>query len=203
MAKLVGITELSRRLGRTERQIRRLATAGKIPRADDGRFDEDEVRNALESRTGPHRAKPLKAPEVRTPPVQSLSAARQAVTLIRDVLAEEGRPVRGPPSFDDLRSAETILKSRDRAYRLAERRGDLINKDRANALAFEWARRMRDDLLRWPSRVTPTLAAELDVAPHTLEAALDRHVRDLLISMAGIEPDEIIRALERLATKPR
>ena len=124
MAGPVTITELARRLGRSDRQLRRLATAGKIPRREDGTFDEAAVRKALESRTGPHRARPLNKPSGPKPrPVVTPADAREAVSLIAEILAEEGRPLaRGrPPSFDDLRSAESILKSRDRALKLAER----------------------------------------------------------------------------------
>ena len=78
-----------------------MATAGKILRNREGTFDEAKVRAALKVRTGPYRTKPLKEPSGgRTPPVETIADARAALSLIREVLTQEGRPIKGPPEFE-------------------------------------------------------------------------------------------------------
>ena len=118
------------------------------PAQCEGTSDEAKIRAALKVRTGPYRTKPLKEPSGgRTPPVETIADARAAVSLIREVLAEEGRPIKGPPSFDDLRSVESILRSRGRALKLATRHGELIEKDWAIRAGFAFTRLQRDALL--------------------------------------------------------
>jgi hypothetical protein len=170
----IGITELSRRLGRSDRQLRRLASEGKIPRNADGSFSEAAVRKTLDKRTGPHRSRALREPaDVRTPPpVASIADARAAVSLIQQILREEGRPVSGPPSFDDLRSAESILKTRERALRLAVRRGELVDKRQAIEVTFNLARQLRDGVQNWPAQVAAVMAGELQVDAFAMETAL-------------------------------
>ena len=199
MSDPVGIVELARRLGRSERQLRRLATAGKIPRNGDGSFNEEKVRKALDGRTGPYRTKPLKESSGdRTPPIESLADARAAVSLIREVLAEEGRPIKGPPSFDDLRSVESILKSRERALKLAARHGELIDKNWAIRAAFAFTRLQRDALQLLPIRISAILAAELNCDPHALEAALNREIKVHLRATAEIDPEAFAASLPRV-----
>ena len=47
------------------------------------------------------------------------------------------------------------------------------------------------------------LANDLGIHPHTLEIALDRGVRALLTSLSNIDPNEIIRAIDRLVGKAK
>ena len=198
MSDPIGIAELARRLGRSERQLRRLATAGKIPRDRDGSFNEEKVRKALAGRTGPYRTKELKEPAGdRTPPVETMADARTAVSLIREVLASEGRPIKGPPSFDDVRVVESILKSRERDLKLAQRRGELVDKTWAVRAAFAFMRLERDALLLLPTRVSALMAAELNCDPHALEIALKREIEAHLRRAADIDMDAFAASLER------
>ena len=207
MPELIGISELGRRLGRSERQLRRLADAGKIPRTPDRKFDEGQVRKALGERARnsklPYRHRPLKEPALtgRTPPVRTRADARAAVSLIREVLAEEGRPITGRPTFDDVRTVETVLKSRERALKLEQRRSDLISKDWAKQAAFAFMRQERDALILLPSRISATLAAELNCDSHALEAALNREIAAHLLRAANIDPEAFAASLERSPRK--
>jgi hypothetical protein len=193
----IGITELSRRLGRSDRQLRRLAADGKIPRNRDGSFDEAAVRKSLDKRTGPHRARPLKEQvDVRTPPpVANLADARAAVSLIQQILREEGRPVSGPPSFDDLRSAESILKTRERALRLSIKRGELVDKRQAMEVTFNLARQLRDGVQNWPAQVAAVMAGELQVDAFAMETALTKSIADLLNSLADVDVNRVMAGL--------
>jgi len=57
------------------------------------------------------------------------------------------------------------------------RRGDLIERAKAERLVFEFARRMRDAWAHWPARIAAPLAAQLGADPHAVEAALAAEVR--------------------------
>ena len=203
-AEPIGIAELARRLGRSERQLRRLATAGKIPRQPDGRFDEATVRDALANTVGVHHARPLKPPTGPQPrPVETRADARAAVSLVREILHEEGRPVSGALTYDDARVVESVLKSRERALRTAERRGSLIDREAANTIAFAFSRQLRDALEAWPARVSPMMGADLGVTAHTLEMTLRRYIRELLTEIAGVDPERLLAALDRIPRKPQ
>ena len=132
------------------------------------------------------------------------AVTNDAVKAARDVLrAAGGRVGDGPMTFTEARTANEIVKAQMGSIRLAERRGELINKASADAIAFEWSRRVRDALVTWPARISATLAAELGCSPHSLETALDRQVRALLTSLSSVNPDEVLRALDRVAEKSK
>jgi hypothetical protein len=155
------------------------------------------VRNTLDKRTGPHRTRPLKEQvNVRTPPpVATITDARAAVSLILEVLREEGRPIDRAPTYDDLRSAETILKARERALRLSIKRGELVDKKQAITMTFDLARQVRDSLQAWPAQVAAIMAASLKVDAFEMEQTFDKSVRDLLARLAGIDVEAVMAAL--------
>jgi phage terminase Nu1 subunit (DNA packaging protein) len=57
------------------------------------------------------------------------------------------------------------------------RRGELVERAKAEHAIFEFARRMRDAWTHWPARIAATLAARLGADPHAVEAALASEVR--------------------------
>lgn len=63
-------------------------------------------------------------------------------------------------------------------------RGELIDRSRVVEAVQELAQAERDAILSWPARAAPLLAAELDVDPHALHAALDASLRAHLTDRA-------------------
>jgi len=57
------------------------------------------------------------------------------------------------------------------------RRGELVERAKAEHAIFEFARRMRDVWLAWPARIAAPLAVRLGTDPHAVEAALAAEVR--------------------------
>ena len=55
MASGVSLSELARQLGRAKSGLHKLAKAKQIPQLDDGSFDVDAVRSALDSNLDPAR----------------------------------------------------------------------------------------------------------------------------------------------------
>jgi hypothetical protein len=78
-----------------------------------------------------------------------------------------------------------------------EKEGQLTDARWANEAAFTFARRIRDQLQVWPSCVAALMAAEVGVDAHLMEVTLDRHVRDLIQSMADVDAEALAATLSR------
>lgn len=178
MAEGISLGELSRRLGRDKGGLSRLAKKGRIPRNTDGTFDENAVRAAMKATIDPARAKPLIDGVDGSSTINTPEQAREAIALIAQILSEEGQT--GLSGFDAARTAETILKVRERDLNLAKKRGELVDSRRAAELIFAKARSERDVWLQWPARVGALMAAELKLDPHQMETVLDAYVRQHL-----------------------
>ena len=193
MSKETGITlgELSRRIGRDKGALSRAAKEGRIPKNDDGTYDEMAVRAAIEKSFNPARDKPLLpvdgvAAVADNGSVTTQEEAVAAVTLVRRVLEEEGRQVGdGGVTFDDARTAETILKAREKAQSIAKEAGELLPCDdvvRHVASAFSNYKKALQEL---PSRVGAQMAAELDCNVVDMDRALTRMINDHLSSLSA------------------
>lgn len=185
----ISLSELARRLGRNKSTLQRQAGAGTIPRNADKSFDEDAVRKALAERLDPARAKPLKPaageavpslPHVAAPPVATLEDAQEAVALIRRILAEEGRAIEGAPTFDDVRSADLILKARERALSLAVQEGELTPTRPALKHIAEAFSGYKRELQAMPARLGAQMAAEIGCDVGALDRALTKAIREYL-----------------------
>jgi hypothetical protein len=192
MPEQITLSELARRLGRSKQAIQQLADKGIIPRNADGSFDEMVARSAYLADTAPNQRKPLKppadnslaltnAPEV----VETLEEARDAVSLIRRVLAEEGRGMDGAPSYDDVRTAETILKARERAQAIAVGERELIRKAPVMKHIEEAFANFRKELQAMPARYGAQIAAEAGCDVGKLDAALSKVIREQLDSLSA------------------
>lgn len=102
-----------------------------------------------------------------------------------------------PTTFTDARTRSELAKAALSELRVQERQGQLIDARWANEAAFTFARRVRDQIQSWPSRVAALMAAEVGVDAHLMEVTLDRHVRDLLRSMADVDAKAFAATLSR------
>ena len=73
--------------------------------------------------------------------------------------------------------------------RLQRVKGELVDRARATALVFRLAREERDTWSNWPARVAALMAAELGIAAHPMQKALETHVRAHLAELAEVAPD--------------
>ncbi|ACL57447.1 hypothetical protein [Methylobacterium nodulans] len=202
MADGVSARQLAKVLGVTEGAVRKALKANRIKRLPNGLIDPEAVREAWQGSTDPARTKVRTEPqtvrtrgthpraEVRTP-----AEAREAVSLIARVLAEEGvEDADGGIDFGKARTAELILKARQRSLDQAEQQGRLIERTAAEAAFFDAARENRDAWLAWPARIAIEAADEIQVDPRTgkvdsrsLVAVLDAQVRRHLAEMGEAE----------------
>lgn len=172
--------------GTTHQAVSKAIETGRISTEPDGTIDPDKADAQWKSNTDPSHQDSAGNQKVATgnreAPVRTEDDAREAVNLIARVLAEEGQT--GLNGFDAARTAETILKVHERDLGLAKARGELIDRSKAEQIAFSFSRAARDALLQWPARVAAIMASELKVDPHQMETVLDKHVREHLADVA-------------------
>lgn len=192
MPEHLSLSELARRLGRSKQAIQQLADKGIIPRFPDGTFDEMAARAAYLKNASPNQRKPLKPAADNTealtqmpPTVETLDDAKDAVSLIRRVLAEEGRGMDGPPSYDDVRTAETILKARERAQAIAVNEQELIRKAPVLRHVEEAFAAYRKELQSLPARYGAQIAAEAGCDVGALDVALSKVIREHLDGLSA------------------
>ena len=112
-----------------------------------------------------------------------------ALGSVRETLKEQGLPAGGRISFVEARTAHEIAKAHLARLRLQRMKGELVDRARATALVFRLAREERDAWANWPVRVAALMAAALGVDPHTLQTALETHVRAHLAELAEVRPE--------------
>lgn len=183
----LSLNALAKVLGRAKSGLHRLARNGQIPRLPDGKFDLAAVQKALAANIDPSRAR-HKGPCERSAcehvnkkpkPVKTLDDAAEAVSLIRRVLEEEG-VASGTIDYQAARTADLILKARERALKMEIESGRLVEADVVRNAVFDLARQDRDSWQNWPSQIGPLLASELgaDIAKTitVLEDFVRRHL---------------------------
>lgn len=153
------------------------------------------------SDTAVHKA--IKSGRITALPDGTIDAARAdadwdaSTDPAQSSLGTRGRPARAraatPTSMDDraggaptsnsyaqARTANEVLKAQHHKLRIAQLRGELIDRQQAVGQIFALARAERDAWLNWPARISSMLAAELDVDPRAMHVALEREVRQHL-----------------------
>jgi hypothetical protein len=97
--------------------------------------------------------------------------------------------IEGALTYLQARTANEVLKAQERRLRLQKLKGEVVDRARATALVFRLARQERDAWLGWPARIAATMAAELGVGAHELQASLSEHVRAHLHELCEIAAD--------------
>ena len=169
-------------LGVSPKAIRTAVAKKWIVPLADGSFDEAAARAAYVSRADPARTKVRR--ENPVPSVATPADAKAAVSLVRQILMDEGMPAGGAMDFDQARTADVILKTRERALRMEVESGKLVDADVVRDEVFKLSRADRDAWVNWPSRVAPLLAAEFGLPLVALALALEREVRAHLFERA-------------------
>jgi hypothetical protein len=185
--------ELARQLGVSETAVRRAEKAGRIRREADGAWDPATVRAAWPRNTDPAQQRPGLEPRSARPakPRRAMKPVPDAALgAVRETLREHGEPVSaGGMTFMQARTANEVLKAQERRLRLQQMKGELVDRAKAVAQVFRLARDERDAWVNWPARVAAMIAAELEMDPHRVHTALERHVRDHLAELAEVRPN--------------
>ena len=104
--------------------------------------------------------------------------------------AEPAAPVlsTGGTSLLQARTVNEVVKAQTNKVRLAQLKGDLVDRAQAIAHVFRLARTERDAWLNWPARISAQMAARLGIEPHTMHVALEAAVREHLQELGDMRP---------------
>lgn len=193
--------------GVSESAVRKAIASGRITTMDDGTINPATADLEWDAQTDPakQRGKHAQAAGKRS----SASTARAQAALrpvpkaaldsVNDTLREAGEtPLAGPDapaadagevSYAKAKMANEVIKAQTAKVRLQKMKGELVDRTRATAMVYDQARQLRDSFMGWPPRVAANMAAELGVEAHTVEAVLDKYLREHLAQMAQVKLD--------------
>jgi hypothetical protein len=185
----------ARHRGVAENAVRKAIASGRIELEPDGTIDPVKADLAWTRRTDPsqQRTRPAKGSHASDAPAFGRSTETikpvptAAVEAVRDTLREAGEPpTAGGMNYVTARTANEVIKAQERRLRLGKLKGELVDRAKATTTVFMLARRERDAWVQWPARVAALIAAELGIDAHTMETALDKHVRQHLAELSDV-----------------
>ena len=169
----LSIRAYARHRGVSDTAVHKAIRAGRITPEADGtidpdRADRDWARNSETPRAGTTR--------------------RAETVAVREPASEAATPTfaAGGTSLLQARTVNEVVKAQTNKVRLAQLKGDLVDRSQAIAHVFRLARTERDAWLNWPARISAQMAAKLEIDAHELHVALESAVRDHLIELGEL-----------------
>lgn len=143
--------------------------AGRITQEADGTIDPEQADRKWEQNTA-------------TPRKKSTMQNHTTAESISSPVSANGT------SLLQARTINEVVKAQTNKVRLAQLKGELVDRPQAIAHVFKLARTERDAWLNWPARISAQLAAKLDVDPHAMHVALEAAVREHLQELGELRP---------------
>ncbi len=171
----LSIRAYARHRGVTDSAVHKAIRTGRITPQPDGtldpaKADQDWVRNT-------------EAPKAGT----TQRAERVAISPPSTDMGGSPSPS-GGTSLLQARTVNEVVKAQTNKVRLAQLKGELIDRAQAIAQVFTLARVERDAWLNWPARISAAMAASLGTDPHRLHVALETAVREHLQELGELRP---------------
>ena len=175
----LSIRAYARHRGVSHVAVKKAIDSGRITPEADGtiepnRADLEWAQNTVSTRK-PTPAKTAPA-AVESPRARVMEPAEPAAPVLST----------GGTSLLQARTVNEVVKAQTNKVRLAQLKGDLVDRSQAIAHVFRLARTERDAWLNWPARVSAEMAAKLEVDAHELHVALESAVRDHLIELGEL-----------------
>ena len=177
----LSIRAYARHRGVSHVAVKKAIDSGRITPEPDGtiepnRADLEWARNTVSARkAAPINATPAAVETPRARPQETPEPVAPALSA-------------GGASLLQARTVNEVVKAQTNKVRLAQLKGELVDRAQAIAHVFKLARAEREAWINWPNRITPTLAAELGIDEHTLFVALDVAVRVHLEELGEFVP---------------
>ena len=176
----LSIRAYARHRGVSHVAVKKAIDTGRITPEADGtiepnRADLEWAQNTVAAR------KPVAA-KTASPAAEPIRPASAPVEPVAPMLSAGGT------SLLQARTVNEVVKAQTNKVRLAQLKGDLVDRSQAIAHVFRLARTERDAWLNWPARVSAEMAAKLEVDAHELHVALESAVRDHLIELGDMRP---------------
>ena len=180
--KIMGLSirAYARHRGVSHVAVKKAIDTGRITPEADGtiepnRADLEWAQNTVAAR------KPVAA-KTASPAAEPIRPASAPVEPVAPPLSAGGT------SLLQARTVNEVVKAQTNKVRLAQLKGDLVDRSQAIAHVFRLARTERDAWLNWPARISAEMAAKLEVDAHKLHVALESAVRDHLIELGDMRP---------------
>ena len=180
--KIMGLSirAYARHRGVSHVAVKKAIDTGRITPEADGtiepnRADLEWAQNTVAAR------KPVAA-KTASPAAEPIRPASAPVEPVAPTLSAGGT------SLLQARTVNEVVKAQTNKVRLAQLKGDLVDRSQAIAHVFRLARTERDAWLNWPARISAEMAAKLEVDAHELHVALESAVRDHLIELGDMRP---------------
>ena len=176
----LSIRAYARHRGVSHVAVKKAIDTGRITPQADGtiepnRADLEWAQNTVAAR------KPVAA-KTASPAAEPIRPASAPVEPVAPPLSAGGT------SLLQARTVNEVVKAQTNKVRLAQLKGDLVDRSQAIAHVFRLARTERDAWLNWPARISAEMAAKLEVDAHELHVALESGVRDHLIELGDMRP---------------
>ncbi len=176
----LSIRAYARHRGVSHVAVKKAIDTGRITPQADGtiepnRADLEWAQNTVAAR------KPVAA-KTASPAAEPIRPASAPVEPVAPPLTAGGT------SLLQARTVNEVVKAQTNKVRLAQLKGDLVDRSQAIAHVFRLARTERDAWLNWPARISAEMAAKLEVDAHELHVALESAVRDHLIELGDMRP---------------
>lgn len=165
----ISIRAYGRHRGVSDTAVHKAIRTGRITALPDGTIDAARADAEWDASTDPAQSALVA--------LGRPARARAATAALRDDGAASA-PANN--NYAQARTANEVLKAQHHKLRIAQLRGELIDRQQAVGQVFALARAERDAWLNWPARVSSMLAAELGVDPHAMHVVLEREVRQHL-----------------------
>jgi hypothetical protein len=188
----LSIRAYARHRGVSHVAVKKAIDTGRITPLPDGTIDPVVADAQWAANTTPTR-RPVAEPATEKPAPQVSAPTRE----IPQAAARPQRETPEPPtpalsssgtSLLQARTVNEVVKAQTNKVRLAQLKGELVDRAQAVAHVFKLARAERDAWLNWPARISAQMAAGLGVEPHALHVALDAAVREQLQDLGDVQP---------------
>ena len=173
----LSIRAYARHRGVSHVAVKKAIDTGRITPLADGTLDPDHADQEWAQNTLISRKKTSETPTANVikpsqEPAETFSAP----------------PQNSNTSLLQARTANEVVKAQTNKIRLAQLKGELVDRSQAIAHVFKLARAERDAWMSWPSRISSQMAADLEIDAHALHVALEEQVRQHLKELAEIQP---------------
>ena len=188
----LSIRAYARHRGVSHVAVKKAIDTGRITQLPDGTIDPVVADAQWAANTTPTRRSATDAPSDKQAG-QGSAPAREIPQASSKVVRDTPEPPTpalssGGTSLLQARTVNEVVKAQTNKVRLAQLKGELVDRAQAVAHVFKLARTERDAWLNWPARISAQMAAGLGVEPHVLHVALDAAVREQLQDLGDVQP---------------
>ena len=188
----LSIRAYARHRGVSHVAVKKAIDTGRISQLPDGTVDPVVADAQWAANTTPTRRSVVEPTTEKYFPQVSAPAReipQTSAKVVRDT-PEPPAPAlsSGGTSLLQARTVNEVVKAQTNKVRLAQLKGELVDRAQAVAHVFKLARAERDAWLNWPARISAQMAAGLGVEPHALHVALDAAVREQLQDLGDVQP---------------